>query len=96
MAYDKSRDPYRTLSADPRSNFGRKGRINVKHDTNDLNPYAKAITVLTAGTLKILPVGNADGDTVSYAEVPVGFSPPYQIRRVFSTGSTATVATVED
>lgn len=95
MPYDKDKDVYRETGS--RSDFGKRGRIISKSDTVDLpKPYAKAVTVLVAGTLKILPVENPDDEPIPYDEVPVGFSPPYQVRRVFLTGSTATVATVEN
>lgn len=73
--------------------FGRKGRV-VTPGATDLDPIAKAVVCLTTGNLTIVPVGNANGDTLTFTGVPVGFTPPYQVRRV--TAATATVATVED
>lgn len=94
MPYDKSQDPYRSVGT--RSEFGRRGRSVTPSDEDDLPRYVKAVTVLAAGDLSILPVQNEDGNTIDYVGVPAGFSPPFQVRRVMATGTTATVATVED
>lgn len=75
--------------------FGRKGTAVTPSDTADLTDVAKAITVTASGTLSIIPVDNGDADTIDYGDVPVGFTPPYLVRRVMSTGTTATVATVD-
>lgn len=77
------------------ASFGTKARVVTPHDTNDLDPYAKTIVVTAAGNLVILPMKNADGVTVTFTNAPVGFIPPYSVRRVLSTGTTASVATVD-
>ncbi|MBB5045932.1 hypothetical protein HNR60_000667 [Rhodopseudomonas rhenobacensis] len=79
------------------SSFGAKGLAIAKSDSADIaGGPVKAITVTAAGSLSFIPPGNADNDPISYADVPVGFIPPYQVRRVKSTGTTATVRTIED
>lgn len=75
--------------------YGRRGSEVTPNDSADLATVAKAITVLQAGTLAIVPVDNEDGDVITYDSVPVGFTPPYIVRRVMATGTTATVATVD-
>lgn len=75
------------------SSFGRKARI-VTPGATDLDPVAKAVVCLTAGNITIVPLGNADGVTITFTGVPAGFVPPYVVRRV--TAATATVATVDD
>jgi len=78
------------------SSFGRKGDLVVPSDTTDLATEPKAVTVTAAGTLAVIPQSNEDADVIEYEEVPVGFTPPYVVRRVMSTGTTATVWTVDD
>ena len=73
--------------------FGRKARI-VTPGATDLDPVAKGVVCLTAGNLTIVPVNNADATTITFTGVPVGFVPPYRVRRV--TAATATVATIDD
>jgi hypothetical protein len=81
-------------AASPMS-FGRSSRAITPSDTVDIpNGPVKAIVVTQAGTLSILP-SNSDVP-VAFAEVPAGFNPPFQVRRVLATGTTATVFTVED
>lgn len=83
---------------DPKPNnafvFGRKSRAVTPHNTTDLDPYAK-IVVLTAGTLVVLPIQNAEGVTVTFGELPVGYVVPFDVRRVLATGTTAGVATID-
>lgn len=99
MPYVASKDTQVSDGAS-RSTFGGKGRTNtdaVASDTVDLDPYAKAIMLLTDGTLKILPVGNDDSKPIAWTgTLSAGFIPPYRIRRVFATGTTATFATIDD
>lgn len=85
-------DPYAPFGKSP-SSFGTKGEL-ITPGNDDLDPIAKAVVCLTAGNLTIVPVENADGDTLAFVDVPAGFSPPYRVRRV--TAATATVATVGD
>jgi len=78
------------------SSFGTMGAVIVPDNDADLTEFAKAIVVtdVTAGAnLQILPVGNADGAWIDLVGVPVGYSPPWRIRRV-GTGTDCTVASV--
>ena len=93
MPYDTTKDPNRFYQT-PTHEYGGAGKLIVKSDTVDLDPYAKSIVVITAGNLIIIPVENADADTITFTAAPVGFIPPYAVRRVLATGSTAAVATV--
>ena len=96
MSYDKANHKQDYRGPGERSDFGLSSRTEaLKSDTNDIVPYPKAIIVTVAGTLTILPVGNADGKSVAFGSVPVGFIPPFQVRRVFATGTTASVATID-
>ena len=75
------------------STFGTVGKIITPGPT-DIAGDVKAITCLTAGNVTVVPVDNADGETLAYVGVHAGFSPPFRVRRV--TAATAVVATVED
>ena len=89
-------DPYE-LSQPTVDSLGSKGAVIVPSDDTDLDPVAKAVTVLsTAGgtDLVLLPKGNADGEWITYSGVSVGFTPPYAIRRV-GEDTTCAVASVD-
>ena len=98
MAYDKTKDP----SAGNPYTAGRrksarhpKGVLVVASDTADMTSYAAGLVVVTAGNIKYLPSQNADADTITVTAAPVGFIIPHQVRRVFATGTTGAVATLE-
>lgn len=93
MSYDVNSDP--KVGAIDEARFGRSARAVTPSDTVDLKPYARAIVVIATGNLVILPVENADASTVTFTGVPVGFVPPFKVRRVLSTGTTASVVTVD-
>lgn len=79
--------------------FGRRSMAVTPSDTVDLPQKAKAVVVLTAGTLAIVPHSDAVGDDidpVEFGEVPTGFIPPFLVRRVMATNTTATVRAVID
>jgi hypothetical protein len=84
-------DPFSSNSPTP-SSFGTVGTI-ITPGATDLDPIAKAITLLTAGNVTIVPVGNDNADTLAFVGLPAGWVSPYRVRRV--TAATATVATVE-
>jgi hypothetical protein len=87
------------FSADGPLTFGLRGRTGAdaaKSDTTDLDVYAKSLVLLSAGTLKILPMQNDDSKPIAWTEsLPVGWICPYRVRRVFATGTSATFATIE-
>lgn len=94
MPYSATDDPH-TDTMHGLMTLGRKGRAVVPSDATDIVPYAKAVVVTVAGNLVILPTQNADGQTITFTGAPVGFVPPYEVRRVYATGTTASVATVD-
>lgn len=97
MPYDSAKEPFPNSTPVPsRSSFGGSGAPIVPSDANDLTTYAKAIVVTAAGNLVILPAKNADGSTITFTGVPVGFIPPFRVRRVMATGTTASVAAIGD
>ena len=76
--------------------FGRRSFAITPNDSADLPEPVKAVVVLTAGTLSLIPLENDDGDTVDFDDLPVGYVAPFIVRRVMATGTTATVAAVTD
>jgi hypothetical protein len=85
-------DPYSTYGKSSVS-YGTLGKL-VTPGATDFDPIPKAVTCVTAGNITIVPVGNADAAVIAYTGVPIGFIPPFRVRRV--TAATATVWTVED
>lgn len=86
-------DPLQNFTATP-SSFGTKG-TTITPGAGDLPGGAvKGVVMLAAGDITIVPVGNADGETIAFTGCPVGFIPPYRVRRV--TAATAACATVTD
>ena len=96
--YDKTIDQGADSDTTDVTIFGSKSRNITPSDTVDLTMYAKAIVVTAAGNLVILPVGNTDnaGGLVTFTAAPVGFIPPYRVRRVNATGTTASVSTIDN
>ena len=98
MAYDATKDP---STSNPYSAGRRKaarhpaGKTVTPSDTVDFTSYAAGCVVITAGNIKYLPSKNADADTITVTAAPVGFVIPHQVRRVFATGTTGAVATLE-
>jgi hypothetical protein len=95
MAYDASKDTRLKNTKTLLSN-GSKGTLVSPSNSVDLTAYAKAIVLLTAGNVAYIPVLNADDAPMSFVDLPAGWVSPHQVRRVNLTGTTATVATVED
>lgn len=97
MPYDASKDQIRDLpSTISLGTEARTGADAVASDTVDLSPYGKSIVLLSSGTLKLLPVENDDTKPIAFTEaLPVGWVSPWRVRRVFSTGTSATFATID-
>ena len=56
----------------------------------------KAILLVTDGDVSFLPAGNPDDDPVTLTGMRAGFMPPFVVRRVLATGTTATIRTLEN
>jgi hypothetical protein len=89
MPYTPSSDPFATNSSSPTTPARRAAAVTPS-DSADLAIYAKALWIGGAGSVAIIPVGNADGDSVVIAGCPAGALLPIQVRRVLTTGTTAT------
>lgn len=94
MPYDANQDRFSGSGAIA---LGSSGVEITPDDDNDITPYPRAICVIAEGDLAIIPVmnpGETAGDIITIVGAPVGFIPPWRVRRVMET-TTATVATVE-
>ncbi len=91
--YDATKDPYAQRSV-PVDSQARAAVAVSKSDTVDISvgpngAYAKAIYVGSAGDVTVLPVDAVnDTDVVLFSNHPVGYM-PLQVRRIMSTGTTA-------
>jgi hypothetical protein len=93
MPYDASKDPYATTT--PGINgLGRRARAVTPSDTDDLQQYTR-IQCLTSGNVAVIPIMNDDNDPVAYVGLAAGAVLPVWVRRVMSTGTTATVRTCD-
>ena len=71
--------------------FGLSGAA-ITPGSSDLAGDPKAIVCIAAGNVTIVPFNNDNATTITFTGCPVGFSPPYRVRRVTAaTGSWATV-----
>ena len=95
MPYDPLKDPYAAIPDNAVLTNGSKGRVVETSNTVDLDPYVKAIVLLTAGDVSYLPAENEDGAPLAFEGLPAGWVSPHRVRRVLATGTTATVATLE-
>ncbi len=81
------------ISGSSRSTLGTSARAVVA-SADPIDPPAKAIVLLTAGDITIMP--DSDGaPLLAFVGVPAGFIPPYAVRKVTALGSGATAATVD-
>lgn len=87
--YDRTKDPLATYAPSAISP-GRKMFAVTPSNTEDLAIYAKALRIEGEGTLKFLPVDNDDADVVTLAVTAGEVLDFVQVRRVISTGTTAT------
>lgn len=90
-------DDYKGWKRGP-TTFGRRSRIVTPSDVAPLADVAKAVICLTGGNLSIIPAENGSGNfpaSVDFVGVPAGFIPPFQVKQVKASGTTATVATIE-
>lgn len=67
-------------------------------DTVDFVTYPKGIVVTVAGNLAVLPLKAPDDGShlITFTAAPAGFVVPFRVRRVMSTGTTASTAAITD
>jgi hypothetical protein len=83
-------DPFASFSETPNS-FGRAGAV-ITPGASDLAVIPKGVVCLTGGDVTIVPLSNANGDTLTFTGLPAGYIIPFRVRRV--TAATATVASI--
>lgn len=80
-------------AAGPMTN-GRKGAVITPANADFATGIAKAVVCLSEGNITLVPALNNPDQTLTFTNCPVGFVPPYMVRRV--TAATGSWATVED
>lgn len=95
--YDPTLDKYTTFAANLET-FGVNSAAVAPSDTVDFTSYPKGIVVTVTGNLVVLPLKAADDGShlITFTAVAAGFIVPFRVRRVMSTGTTASVATIAD
>lgn len=95
--YDATKDSYTPFSKNP-GGLGLNSAAVSKSDTVDFTSYPKGIVVTATGDLVVLPLKAADDGAhlITFSSAPCGFIVPFRVRRVQSTGTTASTATIED
>jgi len=68
---------------------GKAARV-ITPSGSDIDPVAKSLLVLATGNITFVPVGNADGDSITITGAPAGAVIPIRVRRVTS-GSVAAI-----
>lgn len=94
MPYDPNKDPtngFRTPLT-----LARKQAVITPSDSDDLDPNARFIECVAAGNIVYLPLENADGSNITITSAAVGWKSSCAVRRVLSTGTTATVVACND
>jgi hypothetical protein len=86
MTYDLTHDNYEQFPKNP-SDPARKVVAVTPSDTVDLTTYAKALYIGVTGDVTVIPVGQTTA--VTFKSHPVGYFVGCQVRRVNSTGTTA-------
>ena len=94
MAYDPDVDTTRYMKKD-RGDFGDSASAITPNDSTDMATYPKAVMIAAAGDAVVLPARNADGATVTLTGMPAGYVIPFTVRRVLSTGTTATLVRID-
>lgn len=72
--------------------FGTKGAAITPGNT-DLDPIPKAVVMLATGDISVVPAGNTSNTALTFSACPVGFMPPFVVRRV--TACTSSCASVD-
>jgi hypothetical protein len=82
-------------TANGSDSFGSDGRLVTPHDSTNLDPVAKGVCVSSIAGGATLSIVTLKGTTINFVDVPTGFIPPYRVKRVNATGTTATVYTID-
>jgi hypothetical protein len=96
-SYALQNDTYAGWPTD-RATAGNNSKAVTPSDTVDFVSYPNSILVVAAGSLVVLPLKAADDGAhlITFAHVEPAYIVPFRVRRVMSTGTSATVVTIED
>jgi hypothetical protein len=91
--YDPTKDPYSNFGATPGALGGNAVAV-VLSDTVDFASYPKQIMAIATGNLVVLPLKAPDDGPhlITLTGVPAFYIVPFRVRRVMSTGTTASIA----
>lgn len=95
--YDPAKDGYGNFAISGHG-FGNNAAAVAPSDTVDFTAYPKGVVVTVAGNLVVLPLKAVDDGShlITFTAAPVGFMVPFRVRRVMSTGTTASAAALSD
>lgn len=85
-------NPYGTRPDE--QSFARAGAVITPHDDNELTSVAKGLWIASEGTVKFLPVGSTE--PIQTGELAAGTVIPFFVRKVFDTGTDATVVSLDE
>lgn len=75
--------------------YGTKGAaIDYSGGNVELGTNIRYVVVTAEGDLVIHPLDNSSGNYVTFTGCPVGFVPPYRVKAIIASGSTASVASI--
>jgi len=86
MPYDSAKDQFPGGASV--SSQGTTAKVVTPSDSTDLNPYAKALYIGVSGNVAVVPLNSPDDTPVTFLGHPTGYL-RLRVRRVFSTGTTA-------
>lgn len=76
--------------------FARAGDEITPSDSADLASVSKGLWIAAEGTVRFTPVGAEDGAYITSGTLAAGTIVPYLVKRVWLTGTTATVASINE
>jgi hypothetical protein len=97
-SYVLANDPYVAGWPADIDALGNNSAAVTPSDTVDFASYPKAILVVAAGSLVVLPLKAPDDGAhlITIAHVEPQFIVPFRVRRVMATGTSASVVAVTD
>lgn len=96
-AYVQANDPYAGFSFNAET-LGVNSVAVSPSDTVDFASYPKGITATATGNVVVLPLKAPDDGShlITFTGVAAGWVCPFRVRRVMSTNTTASLATIAD
>lgn len=77
------------------SEFGSQGSdVTPSGSDVTLGARVRYVVVTSKGNLVIVPLDNDDADSITFAQAPVGFVPPFKVKKIINSGTSASVASI--